>query len=165
MQRSCVVHECSRPVTNLVLCLPHKKRLDRNGHVRDMTAEDRFFKHVTEVEDGCWLYSPIDPETGYGRFADDKRKYMAHRWSYEHFRAEIPEGLEIDHLCSNTACVNPWHLEPVTSQVNSERGVGSRATCINNHPYDASNTEVHARGHRQCRTCRLARERRSAAAA
>jgi hypothetical protein len=36
----------------------------------------------------------------------------------------IPEGLEIDHLCFTPACVNPWHLEPVTHAENLRRRRG-----------------------------------------
>jgi hypothetical protein len=30
-------------------------------------------------------------------------------------------GLEIDHLCENTRCIHPDHLEPCTHQVNIDR--------------------------------------------
>jgi hypothetical protein len=127
-----------------------------------LTPEDHFFGHVTETADGCWNYSPVHPETGYAQFTVDngKRRVLAHRWSFEHFVAPIPEGLEIDHLCKNPACVNPWHLEPVTSRVNSLRGVGSRETCVNGHPYDVGNTTIRPNGHRRCRTCAREAQRR-----
>lgn len=142
-------------------CQRHYKAWRRNGTPYPLTEADWFFRHVSQDGD-CWNYSPTHPETGYAQFTVDKgaRRVLAHRWAYEHFRAEIPAGLELDHLCRNRACVNPWHLEPVTHRVNSLRGVGSAESCVNGHPYNAANTEVHSRGHRQCRICRQNRDQR-----
>jgi len=39
---------------------------------------------------------------------------------------QIPDGLESDHLCRNRGCVCPAHIEPVTSSVNSQRGILDR---------------------------------------
>lgn len=47
---------------------------------------------------------------------------------YELLVGPIPEGLTIDHLCRNTMCVNPDHLEPVTHRENLMRGVGCKLT-------------------------------------
>lgn len=35
---------------------------------------------------------------------------MFHRVMWEHHHGEIPEGLEVDHLCKNRACCNVEHL-------------------------------------------------------
>lgn len=69
----------------------------------------------------CWLWTGVKVKGGYGRFKGSGSKVLAHRWSYEYHVAEIPEGLELDHLCRRPSCVNPWHLEPVTPEVNQRR--------------------------------------------
>lgn len=85
-------------------------------------AAVRFFKFVTPARDtDCWLWTGSANREGYGRFHYDGRPGYAHRWVYEHFFGGIPNGLEIDHLCRNKSCVNPFHLEAVPHIVNTRR--------------------------------------------
>lgn len=44
-----------------------------------------------------------------------------HRVAWQAYRGEIPDGLEVDHLCRNTRCINPYHLEPVPRAENLRR--------------------------------------------
>ncbi len=73
--------------------------------------------HFEVNEDGCWEWLHAIQVRGYGVL----RGRLAHRVIYEAVRGPIPEGLQIDHLCENKRCVNPWHLEAVTLQENLRR--------------------------------------------
>jgi hypothetical protein len=93
------------------------------------TPEERFSRYAAEDRDGHWMWS--GPTNGrdvcdYGRlFMGDKAipRYMqAHRWAYQFFIGPVPDGLELDHLCEITLCVNPWHLDPVPHAINVKRG-------------------------------------------
>lgn len=119
----------------------------------------RFWAKVSGADvDSCWEWTAASNVHGYGAFWDGERVVRAHRWSYEALRSNIPEGLVLDHLCRNRACVNPWHLEPVTDQVNAERGAwGIRERCPSGHAYDDTNTgRRKTRRGRECITCRRA---------
>jgi hypothetical protein len=67
---------------------------------------------------GCWLW----PSTSYGRVRHGGKVLPVHRLVYELMIGPIPDGLEIDHLCSTPQCCNPMHLEPVTHAENIRRG-------------------------------------------
>lgn len=102
-------------------------------YTRGLTTEERFWGKVDKsgpVSQNCpelgpcwnWTGNKTGPE-GYGRFyPGGKTGVLAHRFAYQLLTGTIPEGLVIDHLCRNRACVNPSHLEPVTHRVNTLRG-------------------------------------------
>jgi hypothetical protein len=81
----------------------------------------------------------------------------AHRAAWELFRGPI-DAETIDHLCRNTICVNPDHLEPVTQKVNNQRYAATITHCPHGHEYTAENTAHYGSG-RVCRTCTRARSR------
>jgi hypothetical protein len=123
-----------------------------------VAPEVRFFRYVVQRHE-CWLWTGAIAR-GYGMFWDGHRRVKAHRWIYEHMRAGIPAGLQIDHLCRDAKCVNPWHMEPVTARVNVLRSgnpaalASRRTNCINGHPL------IRCGARRICRICRRAIERR-----
>ena len=130
-------------------------------------AAERFWQKVT-VTDGCWIWTAHKNNKGYGTFAPKwNARVYAHRWSYEQAKGAIPDGLEIDHLCRNPACVNPDHLEAVTHRENILRSDAptavnaSKTHCSNGHPFDDENTYVRRdRAGRNCRTCNIERSKR-----
>ena len=80
----------------------------------------------------------------------------AHRAVYTLYIGEIPEGFHIDHLCGNTICYNPAHLEAVTVRENvrrSDNGELKKTHCPRGHSYSGDNLWVSSQGYRQCRKC------------
>jgi hypothetical protein len=120
---------------------------------------DRVLARSFETPEGCWVYTGARARGGYGFVRVHGKNLYAHRVTYEALRADIPPGLQIDHLCRNRACVNPWHLEPVTARVNTLRGRSIQAEnarktqCLNGHDFEGYNLRVDPTGRRICRTC------------
>lgn len=97
----------------------------KRGFVRVPDAE-RFFRYVNVGENReCWIWAGGINPNGYGFFniLDEGKRTTrpAHRFMYGVVHGEIPEGLEIDHLCRVRACVNVGHLEAVTHAENVRR--------------------------------------------
>jgi hypothetical protein len=86
----------------------------------------QFAKRITVVNpldaDSCWNWTGVVKSNGYPRFQEHiNGKWIAtyaHRFSYETFVAPIPPGLVVDHICCNTKCVYPGHLQVITNEMN-----------------------------------------------
>lgn len=122
--------------------------------------EIRLFSKIKKTN-SCWIWTHcIDPD-GYSNFSMFGSAKKAHRITYELFKGKIPKGYEIDHLCKNTLCCNPDHLEAVTPKINSLRSdspwaKNARKThCPQNHPYSKENTYRTKNGGRVCKICNL----------
>ncbi|EFE65780.1 HNH endonuclease [Streptomyces viridosporus ATCC 14672] len=165
---ACAFDGCNKPAKHRGYCEACYSRLRKNGTLKPITPEDRLFKFVSEDASGCWPWIGAKAGTGYGMIRWDGRSRPAHRVMYEFFIGAIPEGLDLDHLCRVRHCVNPWHLDPVTRQVNIRRGDkpkvnAGKTHCPHGHPYDEANTIVY-KGSRFCRKCRNARQKAHQAA-
>ena len=124
----------------------------------DQKTIERFMEKVSpEPNSGCWLWTSAVNQKGYGRFNLNSIARKAHRISYEIHKGPIPTGLQIDHICRVTCCVNPDHLEAVTCEENVRRSVlrgPVKTHCPKGHPYSGDNLYPNPNGRRACRTCR-----------
>lgn len=169
----CSYPGCGRKHNARGLCGPHGAMQRRGEALRPLqsrtgpiekSAAERFAAKLLPRESGCIEWTGGKTVGGYGTFAKRttrgaEQKELAHRWAYEQVAGPIPEGLDIDHLCRNRACVNPEHLEPVTRAENIRRAAAIKTTCPAGHPYTAENTYVRpGTTHRKCRTCARARD-------
>lgn len=128
-----------------------------------LKAVRRFWSRV-KITNSCWNWEGTKT-LGYGYLWVKDKNILAHRFSYMLFVGNIPKTLEIDHLCKNTSCVNPAHLDLVTHKENQYRGTNVgiknklKTHCIHGHEFDIHNTHIRKSGDRECLKCHSLQER------
>jgi hypothetical protein len=123
----------------------------------ELARLQRLFAPNPETQ--CWEWTGPTTPNGYAKWqrGPGHRDRVAHRIVYEHYkRTNIPEELQLDHLCRTRNCINPDHMEIVTGSENTMRQdhAGRRKTeCPQGHTYDEANTRITPAGKRVCRQC------------
>ena len=121
----------------------------------------KFIKRIKmDLLSDCWNWVGYLSKDGYARISINGIQSYGHRLSYQYWKGNIPNGLQLDHLCRNRKCVNPNHLECVTTQENIRRGfsiatINSLKThCKRGHEYTVKNTWYRKdRTGRFCKKC------------
>lgn len=63
-------------------------------------------QHTPDLSIPCVIWHGVLDQDGYGRVQFGSKWMMAHRKVFIDQHGLIPDGLVIDHLCRNRACVN-----------------------------------------------------------
>lgn len=125
------------------------------------TLEERFLSKI-EKNNSCWIWTGSKTDQNYGLIWLNGKYVRAHRVSYMLYCGTLDQKMVIDHLCKNTLCVNPEHLEQVTQSENVKRGNAGKLNnaqrkkthCPSGHEY----SRITKNGYRQCGICRSRQE-------
>lgn len=128
----------------------------------DMPWLERQFWSRVDTTGPCWIFTGSRSKN-YGLISFAGQSYPMHRAVWEQLVGPIPDGMHLDHLCRNTICCNPDHLEPVTPKENFRRGVCldtrkprwfAHEACDRGHDINAEGALMWHGGKRRCRQCK-----------
>jgi len=125
---------CGQPTNIITISEPRWGRVKgeyskyvKNHHTVRLEPNPELIEVDTNTNCHNWLGGTF-LDTGYGRVVIQRETWLVHRWFYTQRFGEIPDDLDLDHLCRNIVCCNPDHLEAVTRAVNTQRGLLCKLT-------------------------------------
>jgi hypothetical protein len=140
--------------------------LRNNGSGTPVALEVRLLRRRILASNGCWEWNGTKTPRGYGNITvgswtdGTRRVRKVHAVAYETWIGPVPDGMELDHICRNTSCFNPEHLEPVAHRVNIRRAFPMGGTFKCGHIRSEGNVR-HERstGYVRCLQCTRDQER------
>lgn len=132
------------------------------------SEKQRFNSRIRKESTGCHVWTgPLDKD-GYGTFYLRRKNRRAHRVAWYDMHSEIADGMVVNHVCRNRACVNAQHLQVVTVAENNLNdsttvsAINARKThCQNGHPYDrVYRTKKGSGVQRYCSICAAEKKRK-----
>lgn len=130
-KRTCTFEECTDKHYSKGYCRLH---YSRNAAGRDMNAprparysgpDEALQTRVKQVGE-CLEWDGARIRSGYGVLrVGDQVKYT-HRLAWERENGPIPDGMYIDHMCHNHACMNTDHLRIATPMQNTHNRKGAK---------------------------------------
>lgn len=132
---------CDRPVKAKGMCSTHYQRQYRHGGLENRQGqretEDPALRWLSKIliqPNGCWQWTGGRSKHGYGKIKVNGRTVLAHRFGWFLRYGELKPEEEVDHVChtldsscqggvecQHRRCVNPDHLEQVSTQENTRR--------------------------------------------
>ncbi len=97
-----------------------KKRFGKPMQARPLPKDFvRFLEKVKiNTVTGCWIWCGYRDKKGYGQFWYQGRSQWAHRWAKQAWHGAFQMGIQGNHECRNTSCVNPDHISGMTCSRN-----------------------------------------------
>lgn len=137
--RICSTEGCQGAPIARGMCGKHYQRWRKNADPREVrlraypTLAAAMIGRTKPGPNGCVLWTAkrkgYAPHL-YGALSFGGRSYSAHRAAYELANGPIPAGMDIDHVCHRTLCVNPAHLRLATRKQNSENLTGAHSNSL-----------------------------------
>jgi len=110
----------------------------------------------------CVLWEGGVSTKGYGITRINGRQTRVHQLAYLMSKGPIPLGFVVHHTCNNKLCINPKHLELVSTEehikIHPPNQYKYATHCIHGHEFTPINTLYSGR-QRYCKECKRKRSR------